>query len=194
MNMNSVILGVMAGLTSVACADLIEFRFQGTIESTGGSIVAPFDVGAHIDVRYRFETDAFDADPATNFGSYVGAMTNTHAQIGDWEWIIATSGDIGVLDNGFAGDSYGAVVQGPLDFLSVSLTNFGGDAFDSDALPADLDFDQWQVRNFAVEVLVGPTYWNAAGVLESFSSRIVPAPATAIVLASIGVLRARRRR
>jgi hypothetical protein len=99
-----------------------------------------------------------------------------------------------VLDNGFAGDSYGATIQQPLLWFAVSLTNFGGDALVSDALPSDLDFDEWQARSFAVEMLVGPAYWNAGGTLTGFSSRIVPVPGTASIGLVVGLAMTRRRR
>lgn len=195
MNSTTRIVVVLAGLASLSSGDTVEFTFTGQIDTIGGSIAAPFNLGEDLQVRYRFDTDAVDADPADNFGAYNGALRRPALQIGSWEWSQSVNGDLGVLDNGFAGDSYSATIQQPLLWFAVNLTNFGGDAFTSDALPADLDFDQWQSRNFAVEMVVGPAYWNAGGTLTGFSSRIVPAPAVgSIGMVVTGVLTGRRRR
>lgn len=196
MRRTMLIATAIAGLTAAAGADIYEFTFTGEIDSVAGSAPAPIVVGDGFVFRYRFDSNAADSDGAPNFGLYVGAMEQPSLAIGGWAGGGLGTGDIGVLDNGFAGDGYSATVQSPLIFASVSMTNLGGGAFDSDALPLDLDLADWDIPNFAVEVLVGPAYWNASGTVTGFSSRIVPGPEVlgAGLLALAGAGRRRRGR
>jgi len=183
----------VAGLAGVSAGDVIEFTFTGRMDSIGGSVPAPVAVGDTFVFQYRFDSNAPDSDPASNVGLFVGAIERPSLEIGLWQASGLGSGDIGVLDNGFAGDGYAGVVQHPLIYAAVSMTNFGGDAFDSDALPLDLDLADWSLPNFAVEVLVGPAYWNGAGTVTEFSSRVVPGPGV-LVTGLLGAAAVRRRR
>lgn len=187
------IAAMMMGLAMGAPGEVIEFTFTGQMDSLGGSVAAPVEVGDAFAFVYRFDSGAVDSDGAPNVGLFVGALDQPTLDIGVWSAPGLSGGDIGVLDNGFAGDGYSAIVQHPLIYAAVSMTNFGGDAFDSDALPLDLDLADWSLPNFAVEVLVGPAYWNGAGTITGFSRRVVPAPGAAVVglLALTGIRRRR---
>ena len=178
---------------SLGMGEVIEFTFEGVIEDTGGPIEAPVSVGDAFRYQYWFDSEALDSDPATNFGLYAGALDLRALEIGSWVGSSGDRGDISVLDNGFAGDSYSANIVDPILFASVGMTNFGGGAFDSDAMPVDLNLAQWDIRQFSVEVQVGPAFWDASGQITGFSSRVVPAPG-GVMLGLGGVLAGSRRR
>jgi hypothetical protein len=188
-------LVVLAGVVASAPAtgDVIEFTFTGVIDSTGGSAPAPFVVGDAFTFVYRFDSGAADSDGAPNVGLFVGALEHPALTVGAWTAPSLGPGDIGVLDNGFAGDSYSGSIQTPLAFAQVGLTDFDGAAFVGDELPPDLNLGDWEIRNFALEVLVGPAYWNASGTVTGFASRVVPAPGAAAV-GALGLLAGARRR
>lgn len=195
MSSRTVIVLMVCGLAGGAGGDIIEFTFEGFIDSVGGPIPAEVDVGDSFEFVYRFDSNAADSDGAPNFGLYAGAAEQPNLVVDDWTAPGLGDGDISVLDNGFAGDSYSGYVQTPLIWVSVGLTDFDGSAFDGDSLPLDLNLADWEIRNFSVEVQVGPSFWNASGTIFHFSSRIVPGPGVVAVglLGSLAGFKRRRR-
>lgn len=187
-------LGVVAGAVAVgsARADLYEFLFRGTIDSVGGAVPAPVHVGDAFEFRFRFDADWHDSDGAPNVGAYLGSMYVSWVTIGPQVWHQTFPGDVFVVNDGFAGDSYTASATGPISMAVVNMTNLGGGAFQSDALPTDLHLPDWGIRHFTFQWDVGPTFWNATGDIREFESRLVPAPG--VLALSAGVLALGRRR
>ncbi|MCL4219984.1 MAG: hypothetical protein KJZ65_01305 [Phycisphaerales bacterium] len=193
--MRDVWYGVVVGVVAAGCvrADLYEFVFRGTIDNVGGAVPAPVHVGDAFEFRYRFDEDWHDSDAAPNVGSYRGAMYGSWVKIGAQAWHQTFPGDIFVLNDGFAGDSYTASVTGPISMAVVNMTNLGGGAFQSDALPTDLHLPDWGIRHFTFQWEVGPTFWNAIGGIREFESRLVPAPGAWALSAGVLVMTRRRR-
>lgn len=187
-------LGVFVGAVAVgsARADFYEFVFRGTIESTGGAAPAPVEVGDAFEFRYRFDANWADSDAAGNVGNYLGAMYVSWVTIGSEAWHQALPGDLFVLNDGFAGDSYTASATGPISLAAVNMTNIGGGAFADDGLPVDLELSDWSIRNFTFQYDVGPTFWSATGGITGFESLLVPAPGALAM--GVGMLLVRRRR
>ncbi len=193
--MRNVWFGLVVGAVAVgsANADFYEFVFRGTIESVGGALPAPVEVGDAFEFRYRFDAGWTDSDAADNVGSYTGAMYVSWVTIGSETWHQTFPGDIFVLNDGFAGDSYTASATGPISLAVVNMTNLGGGAFDGDALPTDLVLSDWGIRSFTFQRDVGPAFWSATGDITEFESLLVPAPG-AVALGAGMVLPGRRRR
>ncbi|KAA0216457.1 MAG: hypothetical protein DYG94_04730 [Leptolyngbya sp. PLA3] len=185
-------LVVAAVAVGSARADLYEFVFRGTIDSVGGAAPAPVGVGDDFEFRYRFDAGWSDSDGAPNVGKYLGAMYVSWVTIGSEAWHQTFPGDVFVLNDGFAGDSYTASTTGPISLAAVNMTNLGGAAFDGDMLPINLHLPDWGIRSFTFQWDVGPTSWSASGEIAGFESRLAPAPG-ALALAW-GALVARRRR
>lgn len=167
--------GGFSAVTS-ARAEVIEFTFRGRIDAIGGAVPAPVQIGDDYEFRYRFDSNAIDTDAAPNVGNYEGAIFRSWVTIGSYSIQQNFPADIFVLNDGFAGDSYSANVFGPLTSTILNMTNLGGAAFNSDALPGDLVLSQWQIRSFSFQQDVGPAFWSAEGSVTDFESRIVPAP------------------
>lgn len=176
-----------------ANADLIEFTFRGQIDTIGGAIPAPVLVGDDYEFRFRFDSAAADMDGAPNVGNYMGSIYRSWITIGTYNIQQNFPADIFVLNDGFAGDSYSANVFGPVTSTILNMTNLGGAAFGSDALPANLNLNNWQIRSFSFQQDVGPAYWSADGDVTGFESRIVPGVGTLGVPVALGLLRRRRR-
>lgn len=185
-------VGVGVAAVGSARADLYEFAFRGVIDGIGGAIPAPVAVGDAFEFRYRFYSDWHDSDAAPNVGSYRGAMYVSWVTIGAQAWKQTFPGDLFVLNDGFAGDSYTASATGPISMAVVNMTNLGGGAFDGDDLPIDLRLSDWALRHFTFEWDVGPTFWSATGDIAEFEGRLVPSPGALGLVA--GTLAARRRR
>ena len=156
---------------ATAQADIIRFKFAGTINEVSGA-AGPVQVGDSFTIAYDFNTAASDTDPAPNVGSYDHAIIFLEGEVGSFQ-PIANHGDIFVLDNGFAGDSYGANVQTPVMQISISLTNLGGGALSGDDMPLDLNFSQWGLTSLFIHVDIGPTFWEARGPITDFSSGVM---------------------
>ncbi len=168
-------MAMAAGLIGAAEASTVRFKFGGTITEVSGPIPAPVIVGDPFTVAYHFDSTTPDTDPAPNFGAYTGAINFIEGNVGSFI-VPDGSGDISVLNDGFAGDSYGAKVSSPISTISISLTDFGFGAFQDDSLPVDLPFALFDSRHFLIHVDVGPTFWEATGTIEAFSSEILPDP------------------
>lgn len=177
-----------------AIADIIRFEFFGTISTVQGSAPAPVSVGDPFRFTYVFDSDTMDTDPSPNFGLYP-AISEAIAQVGMFSHS-ASFGEISVLDNGIAGDTYHASFTDPLVLAGVNLGQLGGSVFMSDELPDDLDLSVFDFRDFFVEQQVGPASWEARGSIDRFRRTIVPAPAglAAFGLAGAAFLRRRRAR
>lgn len=184
-------LGIAAG---AAQGELIRFTFTGVVTSIEGPAVPPegVAVGAPYTFRYVFDTTVADSDPAPNFGVYA-AILEAFAQIGTFE-MSTTGGEISVLDNGFAGDTYGVFAPHPIGLLSLGLTDFQSAAFDGDALPDDIPFGAFDSKQFTLRRDVGPGFWQADCSVETYQREVVPGPGGLALLGIVVVGAGRRTR
>ncbi|RMH14418.1 MAG: hypothetical protein D6695_01345 [Planctomycetota bacterium] len=184
-------LSVFAGSVE---ADVYEFIFRGQIDTIGGAIPAPVEVGDAFEFRYRFRSDALDANGAPNVGEYMGAIIRDWVTIGSFATMDAFPADIFVLNDGFVGDSYSANVFAPIWTATVNMTNIGGGAFADDSLPTDLNLSDWHIRSFSFEYDVGPAFWSASGQIDEFEGFLVPSTHSLFALIALVPIRRRRRR
>jgi hypothetical protein len=162
----------IACLAGAARADLVRFTFSGTFDTVSGPVQAPVQVGQPFTFTYVFDTSTPDSDPAPNFGLYAGAIVSASVTSGSFQFS-ASPGDISVLNNGFAGDTYTARIEDAIRFAQVGLTDFQFGAFNDDHLPADLPFADFDIRRFTLHGDVGPTFWEAQGEITSFTRQAV---------------------
>jgi hypothetical protein len=173
---NHILAGLVltAGLAFGADASTVRFKFAGTITEVSG-IPGPVQVGNDFTIAYHFDSETPDTEPAPNFGSYEGAINFVEGNVGS-HIVNFDFGTISVLNDGFAGDTYGANMSNPISLMAISLTDFGFGAFSNDSLPVDLDFRVFDATNFSIHVDVGPAFWEATGTVTAFSSEILPEP------------------
>ena len=187
-------LGLVMGMGVViapARADIIEFTFGGNIRMVTGP--SPVSVGDSFAFSYIFDSETMDIDPAPNFGLYP-AISQADVVAGSFMHS-ASQGDISVLDNGIAGDSYQGIFNDPLVVAGANLGQIVGAVFMNDSLPDDLDLNAFDIRDFFLQVEVGPAVWEARGRIETFRRRVIPGPGVMAVglLGALG-LGVRRRR
>ncbi len=167
-------VGLVAGLACVAHASTVRFKFAGTITEIGG-IQGPVIVGDPFTVAYHFDSNTPDTDPFPNFGAYTGAINFVEGFVGSFN-VPDGSGDISILNDGFAGDTFGSNITYPNGSIALSMTDFGFGAFQDDSLPVDLPFALFDATHFMIHIDIGPTFWEATGTIEAFSSEILPDP------------------
>ncbi|MFM9995064.1 MAG: hypothetical protein ACKVU4_04600 [Phycisphaerales bacterium] len=165
-----VLLAAVCG--GAAHADIIRFKFAGTIDEISGPVIAPIQVGDSFTFAYNFDTTTPDSDPAPNFGQYNGTIILFEGEAGSFTFKLQ-SGDISVLDNGFAGDTYHAQAQGPINLYTLNLGDFGFGALTGDELPDDLPFALFDNKRFTIRGDVGPTFWEAGGTVVDFSRTVI---------------------
>jgi hypothetical protein len=142
------------------------FRFTGTIsEATGPTPVA---VGQTFEFRYRFDTQTPDQDPFPNFGQYTGAIVIDAVFSTPTYQLSAVPGDISILNNGFAGDTYTANIANPIQSAQVGLGDLQGTVFNDDSLPGSLNLGDFEIKRVYLHGDVGPTFWDAAGEITGF--------------------------
>lgn len=159
-------------------AEIVRFTFTGTITAISGQGTPPpeIELGAPFTVSFVFDTLDPDVDPAPNFGAYETAVRTASADINTL-LVNATGGYITVLNNGFVGDTVFYESVTPEYRLQVSLTDNQRTALDNDALPADLDFPLWDMKNMYLGDLTAKDSWTAIGTIATFEREVVVCPA-----------------
>jgi hypothetical protein len=180
-------------LASAAQADIVQFRFEGSITAaTGNFNGTPFagvQSGANYILTYSFQSNTPDSIPDPTLGQYDSALTSINLQIGAGTSTSLSSGDIEIADN-FANafDAYQLDVGlGNGLEMGLLLQDFTRTVFSSDALPTNLNLNGFSNRLFT---LTGPN-GSMTGSVTGFA---LPAPGTAAALAACAVLGFRRRR
>ena len=163
-------LALAAGFAMAAEASTVRFKFSGTIDQLSG-IQGPVQLNDSFTVAYEFDSTTPDTDPAPNFGMYTGAINLVEGEVGSYI-VNNNAGDISVLNNGFAGDTYHVNILSANGSVTFSLGDFQGGAFQNDHLPITLILDDWELKRFTIHVDIGPTFWEASGVITAFSSVI----------------------
>lgn len=188
-------IGASAVLCARAEAELVRFTFTGTLTTVTGQGTLPpeIEIGGPFTVSFVFDTLATDTDPSGNFGFYDPSVLSAAADVNGLI-VSATGGYISVLNNGFLGDTLFYESATDAYLVQVSLTDSQRTAIDTDELPADLDFPQWDVNRFYLGDLMQPDSWTAVGTVTGFEREVVPGPGGAAVLALGAAVGARRRR
>jgi hypothetical protein len=180
--MKTATLACLAGAASLAAiapctGDIVRFTFRGVVTMVDGPIPPPPEifVGAPFVFTYAFDTTTPDQDPALVAGDYQGAILRARVDV-NGVGFEAFAGNINIIDNGFAGDSYHAQIQDPIRTAFIGMTNIGGGAFPSDALPTDLDISLFQIRQMVYERDTGPGFSRATADVREFSRVLVRCP------------------
>lgn len=173
-----------------ADAHLIQFTFRGQVDTVQGDVPDPWGdtaVGSIFSVVYVFDSETPDLWPdIPDEGLY--AVESLSVGIDD-VYLSAQSAEIIVADL-LVEDQYFVYFNDVLDDAGGNLFLAGEHAFDSDALPLDLDLDDFNL-NTAFEFL-GAEY-RIDGTVDSFSRKVVPSPST-FVLLGLGMTSLGRRR
>ncbi len=159
---------------SAASADIVRFTFTGTFTMDVGPIAAPIAVGSPYTFVYDFDTTTPDLDPSPNFGDYAGAIKAATVTSTGFQFS-AAPGNISVLNDGFAGDTYSAGIADAVRWANIGMTDFSSGAFQGDPLPDNLVLSQFNVRQFSLHQDVGPAYWEVRGTVTTFSRVVLPA-------------------
>jgi hypothetical protein len=180
--MKTTTLAWLAGAASLAAiapspGDVIRFTFRGVVTTIEGPIPPPPEifVGAPFLFTYAFDTTTPDQEPSPVAGDYQGAILRGRVDV-NGVGFEAFTGPINTIDNGFAGDSYHAQIQDPIRIAFISMTNLGGGAFPSDALPTDLDITQFDFREMVYERDVGPGFTRVTADVRQFSRILIRCP------------------
>jgi hypothetical protein len=167
-----------------AQAALIEFTFGGELEAVMGNVPDPWSgigPGTPFSVSYIFDSEAPDQDDSPAFGIYDALLSLTVTM--DGTSLTTESGWIKVEFTGIPGYTtyFENLAIGTVASGAVSLSGFG--VLESDALPTDIDLDQWTFgKIFEIAGLNDDLEFEAGGIIDTFSSRIVPAPGAGIIL------------
>jgi hypothetical protein len=152
-------------LAPSAFADIIVYKFSGTITSVEGPSPVPIDTP--FTFEYRFDSFTPDSDPSPNFGAYTNAISQATVELDGTTMFSAGPGDITVLNNGFAGDSYSAFIPDGQGYAQANLGDLQGAVFNGDDLPSVLTLGPFELKNFYLHRDIGPTFWEARGTIES---------------------------
>src|SRR5689334_14808692 len=114
---NTVIALAVAAFAPAALADIITYKFIGTITEVEGP--SPVPVGTPYTFEYTFDSNTPDTDPFANFGAYNGAIIDSLADLDGAFQLSGVPGDISILNNGFAGDTYSARVDNGNAFAQI---------------------------------------------------------------------------
>lgn len=189
---------------SAAQGAIVEHRYSGELTVIQGDTPAPWDVaaiGTPWSVRYWFDTEAPDIDSNTTSGIYEGIWGEvTIAGITMGTGAI----DLEVMNDGIGGGDSLIVTISDLGF---DLINAAGIALQDanaiptgagDAVPIDIDLDDWDSESFSFQTASSEPFEllsSISGPIDTFSSRIVPAPgALSIILLGIFSPKNRRRK
>lgn len=179
-------------ISSPAFGDIITFRFDGTITSNSFAS-GPWldaDTGDDFAIEFSFDTAALDSDPSDARGDYLNAIS-AHTVVAGTAFETSTGGNIEVINN--AADGYHITVDLQGDFnAQIILTAIDGSPFSTDALPSDLDLNQWGASIFTLMPDAGPAGGAVTGTVTAFT--VVPTPAAAVVLGAAALRGVRRRR
>jgi hypothetical protein len=191
-------LAVLAAMSSAAMAraELIEFTFGGELEQVVGEVPHPWSgvgPGTPFSVTYVFDSDAPDQDNSPAFGVYDAILS--YAVTMDGVSLTTETGSIRVELTGIPNYAarFSILPIGTGASGSVLLSGFG--ALEDDSLPLDINLDQWTFgRTFEIVGLNNGEHYEAAGVIETFSRRIVPSPGTLTTTVLYILLGSKRRR
>ncbi|MCA9311096.1 MAG: hypothetical protein KDA21_07815 [Phycisphaerales bacterium] len=184
-------------------ADTYEFTFTGMTTSMSGSPFGDWGdvaVGQPVTVRYTFASDAPDQSAPANQGRF--AILDYTLSIGTTSRTTHGQGQITKQLFSFV-HAYYAISEwdagdGALWRSTLALEDFLTDAWDgqTDALPLDLDIGDFPTRKIKLDYVDGARgqSFNIVASVDTFTSRIVPAPAAALALALGLTPWARRRR
>lgn len=192
----AVILGVVGGLGALALtapraeAALYEFTFGGEVDDLVGFVPEPWsgvELGSPVVVTYVFDSETPDLETSLDWGIYdvisFEVSVDGIALAAEWAQIEVRN---------FGLDTYYVFFDDlPIGEANgfLKLTDFN--ALDSDDLPLDIDLDDWQS---APLLSIGGTFLLRSR-METFSSRIVPAPGTlTALLMCLGFGQSHRRR
>jgi hypothetical protein len=160
--MKTATLACLAGAASLAAiapctGDIVRFTFRGVVTMVDGPIPPPPEifVGAPFVFTYAFDTTTPDQDPALVAGDYQGAILRARVDV-NGVGFEAFAGNINIIDNGFAGDSYHAQIQDPIR--------------------TDLDISLFQIRQMVYERDTGPGFSRATADVREFSRVLVRCP------------------
>ena len=160
----AVALAVLA-LAPAALADILVYKFSGIITEVEGPAPAP--VGTAYTFEYRFDSNTPDTDPFPNFGAYTGAIQDALVDLDGFFQFGAAPGDISILNNGFAGDTYSARVENATTFVQVNLGDLQGSVFGDDHLPAVISLQPFELRQVIVHGEIGPVFWEVTGNVKT---------------------------
>ncbi|MCC6660897.1 MAG: hypothetical protein IT437_08425 [Phycisphaerales bacterium] len=153
-----------AALASPASADIVIFKFSGTITEVQGP--APVPVGTPFTFEYKFDSFTPDSDPAPNHGIYADAISQATVELDGNPQFASGPGEITVLNNGFAGDTYSGYVPNGLGYAQVNLGDLQGQVFSDDKLPAAIALGAFELRAFYLHQEIGPTFWEIRGQVD----------------------------
>ncbi|MBC7772586.1 MAG: hypothetical protein H7210_08850 [Pyrinomonadaceae bacterium] len=160
------VLGSLAVCTAstISSADIIRFTFRGEVTGIEGSLPPPpeITIGTPYEFTYVFDTETTDTDPDPQGGAYEGSIRRSRLNINGYGFE-TRSGAIHILNDGFAGDSYQGAVQDPIRRAAINLTSLGGGALSSDELPEDLTLADFQLRDFTLDINIGPAFTRVLG-------------------------------
>ncbi|MHC5023321.1 MAG: hypothetical protein ACYTGG_05350 [Planctomycetota bacterium] len=182
--------GVLAALSCAASAGagLVEFTFEGIIDQIDGTPGAPWDVvevGDPWEVSYIFESDQPDQIGSPFEGLYdFETLTFTLDDVSE----TTTAGEIDVILGGF--DEYAVLIGQGAGGISGSVRLLGFDVFDTDALPLDLDLDDFTSKRLEVGIGGQATF---RGFVTTFSVRDVPSPSGFLLLVTMFIRGSRSR-
>jgi len=167
----------VAGASAASLADTIRFTFRGHVSSIEGPIPPPPEVvvGAPYVLTYLFNSGAVDIDADPQVGDYPGAIRHGSVDVGGYGFSTNTGG-IHVLNDGFAGDSYQGALRDPIRTAAINLTNIGGGAFSSDALPLELALRDFALRDFVLDIQRGPGFSRVLGSVEEIERIVLACP------------------
>ena len=178
-------------LAAPANADFYKFTFGGEIFYVSGVVSEPWDgvgIGSVYEVSYIFDSEAEDHSGSAYTGFYYIVSAEIEIDgivqattIGD----ILVSVDEQLYDVHFVDLPIGATA-------AVTLWASYG-TFDTDELPLTLDLDDFPSRSFSAHSYGGQE-WGIVGSVDTFSSEIVPAPASVLIIAGGLIFHHRRHR
>ena len=181
------------GLVRVSAnADFYQFTFGGEVVELEGVIPEPWDgvdVGSVFEVSYIFDSEAEDQHWHDDIGKY--AIISAEITV-DGVSQITTIGEIEIrLD-----EQLYKVLLSDLPIGAdggFGLWGYAG-TVETDELPLTLDLDDFAPPHVFTVNGYYMDWWHFKGHIETFSSEIIPAPAS-IALLGVGLLfRSRRKR
>ncbi len=198
-NFSVVVAGLLLASAVPASADLIQFTFQGTID-TVGPLSAPFGsiaVGDPYTLSYVFDSGTTDGDLSGTVGTYDGDIQEFSLSIGAAS-LAGTplfGGAITVDDESVPGiETYDAVMLTTAFEIGVT-TGFSVGTLGSDALPTDFSLSDFSGFTFFIDD-INESF--AEGNLTLFSSQVVsvvPLPGSALMgVVGFGIVGWLRRR
>jgi hypothetical protein len=182
--MSRMIACLVAALTLPAAsvhATLYEFTFGGQITEIEGSVPAPWSgvtFGTPFTVKYVFDSETPDLDPTHDIGEYA-ILSYSVEMLGVMQF--AESGEI-VAQNLAADHHFGEFNHLPIG-ASGDIELAGVGVLTSDDLLLDIELNDW--FGAILEIVGDEADFELLGPIDTFSSRIVPAPPGIVVLLGV---------